>query len=113
MANECPKCEYMIQWKAFRAECEAEIAKKSPGPAADKRWPLNIVLSDLNTVTHLDTMVRGKGHNPNWSVVTVALVSIYRDELNKSKAEDDWNREQEYKTRSGAPRSRARDEDYD
>lgn len=120
MRNGCPTCEYMIQWNGFKAECEKEIAKNSPGPQADIDWPVSLILHYLNDVSTFDTQVRGKGYNPNWTVTTLALIGVYRDELQKSRAEDDWNREQEAKAqaRSGAPRSRAKDDsgyllDYD
>jgi hypothetical protein len=108
MPNECPRCEYMIQYKAFKAECEKAIAVKSPGPSDDDRWPLKVVLDDVGVVSSLDAQVRGKGTGPQWSVLTGILVAVYRDELAKSRAEDAWNANQEAKAaRSGNPRSRA------
>jgi hypothetical protein len=120
MKNGCPRCEYMIQWNGFKAECEKAIAQKSPGPKADEDWPISLILRYLNDVSTIDTQVRGKGYNGNWTVLTSALIGVYRDELQKSRAEDDWNREQTAKAqaRSGTPRSRAKDDsgyslDYD
>jgi hypothetical protein len=118
MANNCPKCEYQHRWKLFEKECEAEIAKKSPGPAADAEWPMSLVLRYLNEVADADSAYGGKRIKPTWTVLMSQLVRIYRDEIAKARAEDDWNRKEEmaadreyWASRSG--NKARRDEDYD
>lgn len=94
-ADGCRTCEYTIQWAAFRRECGEEIALKSPGPEADEKWPVDLVLEHLNFVTGLDAEVGGKVIRPDWLFFTALLVKVYRDELGKSRAIDAWERKLE------------------
>lgn len=101
--NGCPKCEFTIQWKQFRAKVEAEFKKGSPGPEADRDWPIDHIHDQVQRVVNHDVRY-ARRHNPKWDAVTARLVDIYRSEVGMKRATDAFNRSEEVKAKNDEAR---------
>lgn len=92
--NGCPKCEYTIKRKLFEAETKALLKKQAVSREEEGRWPFEYLLGQLNVVSRAHSRKRN-GYDPKWTVTVSALVDIYRDEVAKMRAVDNWNHLQE------------------
>ena len=85
----CPDCEFTIQYKTFIKELESELAKIPKSTRrGHRKWPAKYLLSTASEIAYLANSVKGIGRK--WSVVTALLVSIYRDEMSKMKAIENY-----------------------
>lgn len=90
--NGCPNCEYTIQYNQFMSNLESELSVK--GNAEQRRkWSIKFLLDLVGKVSHQSTLHTTYGRD--WTVVTTALVNIYRDERDKIKAIESFKLHQE------------------
>lgn len=109
--NGCPKCEYQIQRKIYVAEVAEQFKRASPGHWADEKWPFELMEEAVNVAAsaYYDYPKRP---NPKWTVTMAHAVAVYRSELNKLKAADNWRLLQSVKRRENGGRA-GDDDSYD
>jgi hypothetical protein len=90
----CPKCEYTLKYKHFEEDCEKDFRKGLRDRADNHRWPLNMVMRWVGTVSRANRQTK-RGTNPRWSVLIARLVDIYREEISRVSFIDSWNQKQE------------------
>lgn len=103
-ANGCPKCEVTLRRKRLEEEVLKAFRDGSPGPDADKRWPIDIVAFNANMAANAAS-VRKRGHHPKWTVAFARIVDIYRSEVSRMRATDSYNLMQKGKNTRPAPQA--------
>jgi len=107
--NGCQTCEFTIQYKTFIVELEKELDNLRSGTIQGAmEWPYQMLLGIVVEVATFSSSVKRTGKD--WTVVTSTLVSVYRDEIAKVKAVDNYILQQKVQDASA---SKAPDVDED
>ena len=86
----CPNCEFTIQYKQMLVEMEKELKTFPKGTRQGaSKWPMKKLIEMVNEISYIATT--NKRNRPTWDVTTSMMVGIYRSEMSKMKAIDDYN----------------------
>ena len=84
----CPNCEYTIQYKLYRANLDKELAKVNCTRQEARNWNADYLIELLGEVAYQAGLYKTTGRK--WTVVTAMLVGIYRDEIAKMRAAEQY-----------------------
>ena len=90
----CTDCEFTIQYKIFIKELEEELKHVKNGTRKGARkWPSKYLLDQLVEVATISYSTKRK--SPKWTVIVNMLISVYRDEIAKMRAIDNYTPDKE------------------
>lgn len=100
----CPTCEFTINWNQFKKALDQELKKVKCSRTQARQWNGDYLLKLVTETAYQAGLHKKSGRK--WTVTTSILVSVYRSEIEKIKAIENFNLMQ-------AAETGPVDEDYD
>lgn len=79
-----------LRKKRFEDEVLKAFREGSPGPQADKQWPIDVIAFNVGLAANAAS-VRKRGEHPKWTIAFARAVGIYRGEVSRMRAVDSYN----------------------